>query len=93
MIFGFVLQVCALHFGPLALVQPLLAVELIFVFGYIALSGRRQVKLREWIPAIVLRAGLCLFLFAASPSGAAHMRRADYGGRSGWPASRPLQRP
>jgi hypothetical protein len=76
-----VLQVCALHFEPLALVQPLLAVELIFVFGYIALSGRRQVKLRESIPAIVLCAGLGLFLFAASPSeGSAHAP-----GRLWWP--------
>ena len=37
MIAGFVLQVAALHFGPLALVQPILTVELLFVFGCLAM--------------------------------------------------------
>ena len=41
MLAGFALQVTALHFGPLALVQPILAVELLFVFGYLALRTRR----------------------------------------------------
>src|ERR1700692_121867 len=35
MIAGFVLQLSALRLGPLALVQPILAVELLFVFGYL----------------------------------------------------------
>src|ERR1700749_1788612 len=39
MIAGFGFQVSALRFGPLALVQPILAVELLFVFGYLALRG------------------------------------------------------
>jgi drug/metabolite transporter (DMT)-like permease len=34
MIAGFLLQVTALRYGPLALVQPILALELIFVFGW-----------------------------------------------------------
>jgi drug/metabolite transporter (DMT)-like permease len=68
MILGFALQVSALHFGPLALVQPILAVELIFVFGYIAVTGAR-VKLRDWLAALAMCAGLGLFLLAASPSG------------------------
>ena len=38
MLLGFVFQVSALHFGPLALVQPILALELLFVFGY--MKGR-----------------------------------------------------
>ena len=37
MIAGFAFQVGALRFGPLALVQPILAIELLFVFGYLAL--------------------------------------------------------
>jgi drug/metabolite transporter (DMT)-like permease len=69
MIVGFVLQVTALHFGALALVQPILAVELIFVFGYMAVIGSRGVKLRDWLAAIAMCAGLGLFLLAASPSG------------------------
>ena len=35
---GFVLQLTALHFGALALVQPILAAELVFVFGYLAVA-------------------------------------------------------
>jgi drug/metabolite transporter (DMT)-like permease len=69
MILGFVLQVSALHFGALALVQPILAVELIFVFGYMAVLGSRRVKRRDWLAAVAMCAGLGLFLFAASPSG------------------------
>ena len=69
MIFGFILQISALHFGALALVQPILALELIFVFGYMAVIGSRGVKRRDWLAAIAMCAGLGLFLLAASPSG------------------------
>jgi hypothetical protein len=39
MLAGFAGQVTALHFGPLALVQPILAVELLFVFGYLVIRN------------------------------------------------------
>src|SRR5258708_30334802 len=41
MILGFVFQISALHFGPLALVQPVLALELLFVFGFMMVIGGR----------------------------------------------------
>ncbi len=69
MILGFVFQVSALHYGALALVQPILALELLFVFGYMAFLGSRPVRRRDWLAAAALSAGLALFLFAASPSG------------------------
>ncbi|MBO0821276.1 MAG: DMT family transporter [Nocardiopsaceae bacterium] len=70
MIGGFVFQISALHFGPLALVQPLLAVELLIVFGYLAVLSRcRGVRRREWLAAVAMCAGLSVFLRAASPSG------------------------
>ncbi len=69
MILGFVFQVAALHFGALALVQPILALELLFVFGYMAFLGSRPVRRRDWLAAAAMSAGLALFLFAASPSG------------------------
>jgi len=69
MILGFVLQISALHYGELALVQPILAMELIFVFGYMALIGSRPVRQRDWLAAVAMCAGLGLFLFASSPSG------------------------
>jgi hypothetical protein len=66
---GFVLQLIALHFGALALVQPILAAELVFVFGYLALAGSGRVKRRDWLAATVMSAGIGVFLRVASPSG------------------------
>jgi drug/metabolite transporter (DMT)-like permease len=71
MILGFVFQLTALHFGALALVQPILALELLFVFGYMAVvgSGRVKVRPRDWLAAVAMSAGIGLFLRLASPSG------------------------
>jgi drug/metabolite transporter (DMT)-like permease len=69
MILGFACQVSALHFGALALVQPILALELLFVFAYMAALGSRRVQLRDWLAASGMSAGLGLFLLAAAPSG------------------------
>ncbi len=70
MILGFVFQISALRYGPLALVQPILAVELLFVFAYMAVISRRvKVKRRDWLAAVAMSAGIGLFLRLASPSG------------------------
>lgn len=71
MIGGFLFQVAALHFGDLALVQPVIATELLFVFGYLALRGRRnhKVRARDWAAAASMAVGLGGFLFLAHPSG------------------------
>jgi hypothetical protein len=71
MILGFAFQLTALHFGALALVQPILALELLFVFGYLAVlgAGRIKVKRRDWLAAAAMSAGIGLFLWLASPSG------------------------
>ena len=74
MIAGFAFQVSALRFGPLALVQPILAIELLFVFGYLALlpAARRsgpRVRGRDWLAVAVMCAGISVFLRAAAPSG------------------------
>jgi drug/metabolite transporter (DMT)-like permease len=71
MILGFVFQISALRYGPLALVQPLLALELLFVFAYMAIIGswRVKVKRRDWLAAVAMSAGLGLFLRVAAPSG------------------------
>ena len=70
MILGFVFQVSALRYGPLALVQPLLALELLFVFAYMAAIGRRvTVKPHDWLAAVAMSAGIGLFLRLAAPSG------------------------
>lgn len=71
MILGFVFQLTALQFGALALVQPILALELLLVFGYLAVagSGRVKVRRRDWLAAAAMSAGIGLFLRLASPSG------------------------
>jgi drug/metabolite transporter (DMT)-like permease len=70
MIAGFALQVSALRFGPLALVQPILAVELLWVFGFLVLrAGGRRARWREWGAAVAMSAGISVFLRAAAPGG------------------------
>src|SRR5258708_9366827 len=70
MILGFVFQISALRFGPLALVQPIVAFELLFVFGYMAvIGGRVMVRRRDWLAAVAKSAGVGLFLRLAAPSG------------------------
>jgi drug/metabolite transporter (DMT)-like permease len=71
MILGFLFQLTALRYGALALVQPVLALELLFVFAYMAVkaSGRVKVRRRDWLAAVAMSAGIGLFLRLASPSG------------------------
>lgn len=71
MIAGFLFQLTALRYGALALVQPILALELILVFGYMAIAGRRRVRIRrrDWLAAAAMPAGIAVFLRLAAPSG------------------------
>lgn len=76
MIAGFLFQLAALHFGDLALVQPIIATELLFVFGYLAFRGRRshRVRVHDWVAAACMAAGLGVFLFLAHPSGGSEVQ-------------------
>ena len=71
MIGGFLFQLTALRYGALALVQPILAVELRLVFGYMAVAGAGKVRVqrRDWLAAAAMSAGIAVFLQLASPSG------------------------
>jgi drug/metabolite transporter (DMT)-like permease len=71
MIGGFGFQLTALRYGPLAMVQPILSLELLLVFGFLAFAGRRRVRIkpRDWLGAAAMCAGIALFLRLASPSG------------------------
>src|SRR5689334_3067704 len=69
MIGGFIFQITALRFGDLALVQPILAAELLFVFGYLAVAGARRVTGRDLLAAAAMSAGIGVFLRLAAPSG------------------------
>jgi len=78
MIFGFVLQATALHFGSLVLVQPILASELLFVFVYLAVANPSLVRRRDGLSALGMAVGLGAVLFSADPTGG---RAAAPGGR------------
>ena len=69
MILGFVFQVAALRVGSLSLVQPIIATELVIVFGAIAIHDRHRVRSRDWLAAIGMVVGLGAFLALARPSG------------------------
>jgi drug/metabolite transporter (DMT)-like permease len=68
-VLGFGFQLEALRFGPLALVQPVFALELLLVFAYMTILGGGRVHRRDWLASAAMTAGLGLLLFAASPSG------------------------
>ena len=69
MIGGFIFQITALRYGDLAQVQPILAAERLFVFGYLAIAGTRRVTGRDWLAAAAMSAGIGVFLRVAAPSG------------------------
>jgi drug/metabolite transporter (DMT)-like permease len=69
MILGFVFQILALRVGTLSVVQPIIATELVIVFGVIAIHDPRRVHLRDWVSAVGMVVGLGAFLALARPSG------------------------
>jgi drug/metabolite transporter (DMT)-like permease len=69
MILGFVFQIAALRVGSLSLVQPIIATELVIVFGMIALRNRHRVHARDWLSALGVAASLGAFLALARPVG------------------------
>lgn len=72
MILGFGFQLAALRVSSLSLVQPVIAAELLLVFGFLALRSPRRVRMRDWVAATAMAAGLAVFLGIARPEGGAH---------------------
>jgi hypothetical protein len=81
---AFGLHAAALAFGGLLFVQPLLACGLLFALPLSARWSGRKLGRREWGHALLLCAGLAIFLIAAAPSGgvdhASAARWLSYGG-------------
>jgi drug/metabolite transporter (DMT)-like permease len=68
---GLSLHVVALSAGRLVVVQPLLVSGILFALPLsVVLEGRRP-PLRDWLVALVLVAGLAVFLLTANPSAGA----------------------
>jgi drug/metabolite transporter (DMT)-like permease len=59
---GFMVQAAALHFGSVAMVQPLLVTQLLFAMPLSTLWARRWPTALEWFGAAAVTAGVVVFL-------------------------------
>ena len=64
---GFGLQALALANGPIALVQPIVATELVFAIPLAIWRRHRRAQMREWAGLFLVLAGVSVFLVMASP--------------------------
>ena len=67
MLSGFGLQAVALAFGPVALVQPIVVLELAFAIPFGILRRHRRAGLREWAGILAVMSGISIFLLSADP--------------------------
>ncbi|MDA8285277.1 MAG: DMT family transporter [Actinomycetota bacterium] len=67
MVGGQLLGAAALGHGELTLVEPLMASNVLFALPLAAAWHKRRLGRREWLGAIVLIAGLAVFVLAADP--------------------------
>ncbi|HET9876365.1 MAG TPA: DMT family transporter [Mycobacterium sp.] len=61
---GFVAQAVALHLGSIAIVQPMLATQLLFALPMSCLELRRWPTVRDWAAGVAICGGLVLFLIS-----------------------------
>lgn len=64
---GFLCQAAALHFGQLAVVQPLLATAVVFALPFGVLILGRRITRTNLLGALAVTAGLIFFLVMADP--------------------------
>lgn len=62
------LQGLALAFGPLALVAPVVATDLLFALPLAARWGRRRMRGQDWAGCALVAAGVAIFLATSPPS-------------------------
>jgi hypothetical protein len=66
--FSFVIQGVALAFGPLALVQPLAATDVLFALPMIARRNQRRLTRRDAAGALTVTAGIAVFIAVSPPT-------------------------
>lgn len=66
------LQGLALAFGPLALVAPIVATDLLFALPLAAKWARRPMRLRDWAGSALTAGGVAAFLASSPPSSGRH---------------------
>lgn len=59
---GFLGQAAALHFGSIALVQPLLVTQLLFALPMASAAIRQWPSARDWLAAVAISGGVACFL-------------------------------
>ncbi len=69
MVGGQVLGAVSFGFGPVALVEPLLASNLLFALPMTALYHHRRMRVSDFLGALTLVAGLTAFVVAGQPAG------------------------
>ena len=67
MLAGFGLQAVALAFGPVAVVQPIVVLELAFAIPFGIFRRCRRAGLREWAGILAVMSGVSIFLLSADP--------------------------
>ena len=65
---SFGVQAIALYFGPLVLVQPVAATDLLFAIPLIAYRRRQRLRLGDWLGGSLVAGGVSVFLMLAPPS-------------------------
>ena len=66
---SFAIQGLALAFGPLTLVQPLAATDVVFALPMIAVVHRYRLKRGDWFAVAAVAGGIALFLALTPPGG------------------------
>ena len=66
---SFAIQGLALAFGPLALVQPLAATDVLFALPMIAVAHHYRLSRADWIGAAAVGVGIAVFLAVSPPVG------------------------
>ena len=72
-VLSFFILALALAFGPLILVQPLAALDVLFVLPLIARRQRRRLTLQDGIGAFAVCTGIVIFLATATPTGGVYV--------------------
>jgi drug/metabolite transporter (DMT)-like permease len=66
---GFGMQAVALFLAPVVFVQPLIVTELLFALPLAAALGGARLHRREWAGAVLVAAGISLFVGVGQPRG------------------------
>jgi drug/metabolite transporter (DMT)-like permease len=75
-IFAYLMEAAALGFGSVVVVGPLLASGLLFALPFASFRTGRRVTRHEMIPAVMVTAGLALYVGVGAPGGnASHASR------------------